>query len=366
VTRDEIIALIVAKAHEHGIEPWELLGGAIAESNLDPNAYRDGPWPDKSPGLFQQTIKFADEGDHTDSPENIALIKHLYFDPVHATDVAAKKYLYWRHDPDVPPLTAWVAYNSPGFYHTPDESPNVENYRAGLAEARRILGAMPMPTPKVTFDRDFPATIQDDDWSCAPSSLDWALRALGRAPGHSYIENLLLKDGIVSRELGLLDASGSDLATWIGKKLPADVYYGADGFYGNNQAAVSYQAVAEEIGPYPLLIGGRNWGGPGRGHWSGVRGYDRARDVLLLANPAGSGPTFGGQEMTRAQFDQRGPYSMVRVLHPDLLAPVAPPAPEPPPPPESLPSTPSTAPQDDPRALIAEIRARLDRLERAL
>jgi hypothetical protein len=139
VTRDEIIALIVAKAHEHGIEPWELLGGAIAESNLDPNAYRDGPWPDKSPGLFQQTIKFADEGDHTDSPENIALIKHLYFDPVHATDVAAKKYLYWRHDPDVPPLTAWVAYNSPGFYHTPDESPNLRSRLPGHDPGRRLV-----------------------------------------------------------------------------------------------------------------------------------------------------------------------------------------------------------------------------------
>src|SRR4051812_28834116 len=35
MTRDEIIALIVSKAHEHGIEPWELLGGAIAESGLN-------------------------------------------------------------------------------------------------------------------------------------------------------------------------------------------------------------------------------------------------------------------------------------------------------------------------------------------
>lgn len=42
MTRDEIIALIVQKAHEHGLEPWELLGGAIAESNLNPEAARFG------------------------------------------------------------------------------------------------------------------------------------------------------------------------------------------------------------------------------------------------------------------------------------------------------------------------------------
>src|SRR5205823_323154 len=109
----------------------------------------------------------------------------------------------------------------------------------------RQLNAVPMSgtedgvsgtaAPRVTFNRDFPATIQDDDWSCAPSSLDWALRSLGRAPGHSYIEDLLLKDGIVSRQDGLLIGTGKALAEWIGRKEPADVYYGADGFYGNSE-----------------------------------------------------------------------------------------------------------------------------------
>jgi hypothetical protein len=210
---------------------------------------------------------------------------------------------------------------------------------------RRLTGGKPV-APRVTFNRDFPATIQDDDWSCAPSSLDWALRSLGRSPGHSYVENLLLKDGIVSREQGLLVGTGEPLAAWIGKKVPAEVYYGADGFSGNNEPAVTFQAIADEIGPYPLLIGGHNWGGPNKGHWSGVRGYDRARDVLLLANPAGSGPVFGGQEMTRQQFLQRGPFSMVRVLHNDLLAP----APVPPPPSPSI------------RDRLLRVRAEIDEL----
>jgi hypothetical protein len=189
-------------------------------------------------------------------------------------------------------------------------------------------------TVSVRFDANFPATIQDDDWSCAPSSLDWALRSLGRTPGHSYIEDTLVADNIVSKEDGLLDGSGKDLAAWIGRKEPADKYYGSDGFYGNNERRITFDGAAREGDhTYPILIGGHNWGGRNKGHWTGVRGYDPSRDVLLLANPAGTSATFGGQEMTRAQFDDRGPFSMVRVLHPDIdgskPAPAAPPAPAP-------------------------------------
>ena len=248
-------------------------------------------------------------------------------------------------------LRALALYNWPaggGKFYTADHE---TNYRRGLQEAKASLGVVTMPN-RVVFDRNFPATIQDDDFSCAPSSLDWALRALGRSPGHSYVENLLLKDGIVSREQGLLVATGGPLAAWIGKKVPADVYYGADGFYGNNEASITWDALIPEISPfppYPLLLGGRNWGGSGFGHWSGVRGYDQARGVILLANPAGNGPKFGGQEMTRAQWDAKGPFSTVRVLHDDLLA-VAPPV------------TPPPAPSRQ-RVLIGEIRDRLLELE---
>lgn len=321
MTREEIIALIVQKATANGLVPWEFLGGAIAESNLDPLAYRDGVWPDKSPGLFQQTIKYADEGDHTDSPENIAYIKTLYFDPVHACDVAAVKFKYWRYNPDVPALTAWVAYNSPGFYHSPETSPNVENYRAGLAEAQRIMGAISMP--KVTYTPSTPAIAQDDDFSCAPTSLRWAMTSLGRKPGATYIEDLLVKDGVVSKDLGLLDASGAQLAAWVGKH-GAD-YYGDDGFYANNEPSVAFDGVAlEGDHTYPLLIGGRAWN-----HWVGVRGYDATRDLLLLANPS-DGWMGVGQTMSREQFAALGPFSMVRVLHPDLLAPPVVVPPEPP------------------------------------
>lgn len=308
MTRSEVVALIVAKARQHGIEPWEFLAGAIAESALNPDAARFGTWPDVSFGLFQQTVKYADEGDHSASPENIALIRRLYSDPAHACDVAAKKYLYWRHDPDVPPLTAWVAYNGPSYYRTPEQSPNIENYRSALQEALAMLGTERMT---VRYDPNAPALAQDDDWSCAPTALRWALTSLGRNPGPTYIEDLLLRDGVVTKEAGLLDASGAYLAAWIGKTGPE--YYGADGFYGNSEPVVTYNGAAlEGDHQYPILIGGRAWN-----HWTAVRGYDRERNVLLLANPA---PGFQGvgQTMSPEQFAQLGPFSMVRVLHPDL------------------------------------------------
>lgn len=196
----------------------------------------------------------------------------------------------------------------------------------GLARFMQIVTALGGASMPVTFDPSTPAIQQDDRWSCLPTSLRWALTALGRKPGPSYIEDLMVRDGVVSKDLGLLDATGAGAAAWIGKSGPE--YYGDDGFYGNHEPSVSFDWVAlEGDHAYPILIGGRRWGDGG--HWSGVRGYDAGRDMLLLANPA-PGWAGVGQEMTRAQFDALGPFSAVRVLHPDLL--VTAPTPEPPPP----------------------------------
>jgi hypothetical protein len=202
---------------------------------------------------------------------------------------------------------------------------------AGTARIARIAneltGAAPAPTPgTVTYNASTPAIAQDDDWSCAPTALRWALTSLGRNPGPKYIEELLVRDGVVSKEQGLLDASGAGLAAWIGKSGPA--YYGDDGFYGNNEPSVTFDGVAlEGDHAYPLLIGGRAWN-----HWSGVRGYDAGRGLLLLANPS-DGWMGVGQTMDAAQFRSLGPFSMVRVLHPDLLTMVPDPPVEPPVPP---------------------------------
>lgn len=353
MTRQELIDLVVTKAREHGLVPYELLGGVIAESGLDPNAARYGAWPDVSFGLLQQTVAFADEGDQSASAENIDLIRRLYSNPSHALDVGAAKFKYWRYEPSVSPLQSWTAYNLPASYKLWPNVPNVaqrENYRAGLAKAQSILGVVPMPD-RVVYNRDEPNVLQPDSWSCAPSALTWALRAVGRKPTEQWIANQMIAEGLESTAQGLLDGSGGGLAHFVREQ------YGEYGYDANNQSSVTFDALAAEWmtpnNPYPGLIGGHGWGG--EGHWVGLRSYDPVTDVLVLANPAGDGATFGGQTMNRQQFAERGPFSLVRVLHPDLIAAFTPtPPPVPNPPPSVPPPPPPPAPAPDPT--LARIR----------
>jgi hypothetical protein len=197
-----------------------------------------------------------------------------------------------------------------------------------------------VPTTTVTYARDTPAIAQNDPWSCAPTSARWAMTAVGRHPSEAWFEGQMLADGIVTKEDGLLDATGHQLAAWL------TTQYQEFGYSASNDAATTFDGLAAEFGPgcpYPALIGGRAWG-----HWSGLRGYDSAQGVLLLANPAENWKGVS-QTMSRAQYDALGPFSMVRIVHPDLIAP----APAPTPAPDPIP-TPAPAPlwtvQDGPFA----------------
>ena len=197
----------------------------------------------------------------------------------------------------------------------------------------------------VTYNRDSPAVLQNDPWSCAPSSTRWALEAVGRHPSEQWIESTMKAEGVVSEEQGLLDASGAGLADFLNR------HYGEFSYHPSNEPIATFQALAAESGRHPLMIGGRNWGGPGLGHWSGLRAYDAVRDVLLLANPA-SGAIYGGEEMNRSRMAARGPFSMVRLTHPDLMVQSPPPVP----PPVPAPTPPPVDPKD---ARIAELEAAL-------
>lgn len=184
-----------------------------------------------------------------------------------------------------------------------------------------LLGAPTMPN-RVTFNLQEPPHLQEHDYDCSQDSLEWALWSVGRKPDDGWLEATMIAEGVLSRAQGLLDASGAGLAAFVTRE------YGEFGYSANNEPLVTFDALAAEVGPYPMLIGGRAWN-----HWSGLWGYDRAQDVLLLANPS-PGWHGVGQTMNRQQFAALGPFSMVRVLHPDLLdapAPAPPPAPEPPP-----------------------------------
>lgn len=382
MTRAEIIALVVAKADQHDLIPVEFLGGIIAEG-LDVHASRptsQEDWrhywaiQDMSFGLGQKNARFSAEyaawcaqrgipfqlggpADAYPGDEVIAMIRDAYFDPAHALDVAAVEYRKWRYDPEVEPLHAWSAYNGPAYYRgwtrdngtvvTWRDNPNLSNYAAGLAEAARILGATPMP---VTFDPNYPAVIQNDNWSCAPTSLTWAMRALGRNPETDWIETDMVALNLVSKELGLLDHTGGGIVHWL--QINDAQHYGSDGYgISNAQCPIGWDQLVPEINPhppYPLLLGLPNWGGPSKGHWSGVRGYDAGRGVILLANPD-NGPTYGVTELTRQQFEAKAGNnaSIVRVLHPDLIG-----VPSPPPPPPVPPKAPTRAEFD---ALTAKI-----------
>lgn len=368
--RDDIIALIVSKARQHDIEPYELLGGLIAEG-LDPHAsrpvnqvdwrrYWEPPDPrfDVSFGLGQKNVRYSDEyaawcrsqgfeptdprADAYPGDDVIAAIRAAYYDPAHAIDVAAQGYRYWRFDPPVSPLQAWTAYNRPASYKAWPNVTNVEqreNYRRGLAEAQRILGVSAVPT----YRPDTPIETQQHDWDCAEQSTKWGLNALGRNPSDAWLESQMLADNVESTELGLTLADGSRLATWITRQY-ADPSEGTPIITARNNGSVTFDDVRSVVGSTAVLIGGRNWGGPGRGHWTGVRRYDPQQGTLVLANPGGTGPVYGQQTLDRQQFTDRGPWSMV-VLSADGAQPV----------PEPAPAQPAPSPADDPDAWVRAV-----------
>ncbi len=161
---------------------------------------------------------------------------------------------------------------------------------------------------RITFNAETPRIPQNDAWSCAPTSLRWAMTALGRNPAEGWMEQTALDEGVVKTHNGLQDATGAGLAAFVRR------HYAEFGYDANNEPFITFdEARFEGNHAYPILIGGRTWN-----HWSAVRGFDEGRGVLLLANPE-DGWMGVHQIMSREQFDRLGRFSMVRVFHPDLL-----------------------------------------------
>lgn len=317
LTRAEVIDLICRKADEHGIDRAEFLGGAIAESALRVDAARWGIWPDVSFGLFQQTVAFADEGNQQNTPENVAYIQNLYNNPEHSADVAARKYKYWRHNPDVPAVQAWCAYNWPGSYHFHEQNPNYGNYRDGLAEAARILGYTPpvvSPSNARTYGQDVPYDLvhQRNDWSCAVRSTYaalWAMAQEGHGEAVTYGDEgpRDVYEWMVPRydspAVGLHNADGSGLVEVLRNH----------GYDAGRESPTSLAAVQARAGKQPVLIGGRAWN-----HWVYVRGVEDD-GTLILENPAEG---FGGiKDQLRDSFDRLGPFTMVWINVPEPAQP---------------------------------------------
>ena len=150
------------------------------------------------------------------------------------------------------------------------------------------------------FNPNTPDEKQRQDWTCAIRSTMWLLKSIGIDVTPDEAQDAM-SPRYVTPELGLLDATGSGIVAVLGERW---------GVEAESHGSVTFDQVAGWAGKQPVAIGGRNWGGPGRGHWSAVRGFDGTR--LLLANPA-TGSVYGDASLTREQWAWRGPWSAVVV-----------------------------------------------------
>jgi hypothetical protein len=156
------------------------------------------------------------------------------------------------------------------------------------------------------YDATTKTVRQTDDWSCSVASTTWLLHSLGYEEAYpGPMESAMLADGLVSREQGLLDGSGSALAKWLDTvfDLPA-----------KSVASIDWAWLQEHAGTVPIIIGGHGWN-----HWSGVRSVSDG--LVQLANPAEQWMRVY-QEMDPAEFDRLGPFSAVYV-EPEDMAKIA-------------------------------------------
>ncbi|MGE3909870.1 MAG: SH3 domain-containing protein [Chloroflexota bacterium] len=148
------------------------------------------------------------------------------------------------------------------------------------------------------FNADTPTELQRQDWTCSIRSTMWVLKSLGVDVTPEQAQDAMSPQYVRS-DVGLLDASGAGIVAVLRE------VWGIEAF---NRAPVSFDDVAGWAGRYPIALGGRNWY-----HWSAVRGYDPGADVLVMANPGGTGPRFGQQTLNRQQFEDLGWFSAVVV-----------------------------------------------------
>lgn len=201
-------------------------------------------------------------------------------------------------------LDALCLYNAPGI--PPLENPNRSNYVRGVTQARELLAAMTQPHAAPAefeaaalprFDSERAALLQDDPFSCAPTSLQWLLEALGAPISPGACEARMLAEGTVTREQGLMDASGAALAA-LARDCGVEATSLSLAGWADVQAALD--------GGDAILLGGRGWN-----HWVAVRGrWDDGSPRLMNPSPGWMGV---GDTLSRADFLRLGPFALVSV-----------------------------------------------------
>lgn len=151
------------------------------------------------------------------------------------------------------------------------------------------------------FDPNTPDEKQRQPWTCAIRSTMWLLKSIGIDVTPDEAQDAM-SPRYVNSDVGLLDASGAGIVAVLRDRW---------GVKATAYPSLTFDQALEMAGRQPLAIGGRNWGGPGMGHWSAVRAA--TDDRLILANPAGTGPRFGQAALTRQDWTRMGPFSGVAV-----------------------------------------------------
>ena len=154
-----------------------------------------------------------------------------------------------------------------------------------------------------SFDPDTPTYYQRQDWTCSIGSVIWMLRSIGIDVTPEEAQDAM-SPRYVNPTLGLLDGSGAGIVEVLRE------HWGVTSHTLARPGGPTFDDVLAVAGKAPVAIGGRNWGGPGLGHWSAVRG--RYEDALILANPA-KGATYGQTTLTRQDWHRLGGFSAVVV-----------------------------------------------------
>lgn len=154
-----------------------------------------------------------------------------------------------------------------------------------------------------TFDPDTPTYYQRQDWTCSIASVIWMLRSIGIDVTPEDAQDAM-HPRFVNPTLGLLDGSGAGIVEVLREQ------WGVKAHTLDRLGGPTFDDVLAVAGRQPVAIGGHNWGGPGLGHWSAVRG--RQGDTLVLANPA-KGATYGHTTLTRQDWQRLGGFSAVVV-----------------------------------------------------
>lgn len=141
--------------------------------------------------------------------------------------------------------------------------------------------------------------LQDYAWDCAACSTAWAMRTIGfEVTEQDVIAGL--GPSRISPTLGLLDASGAGLVSYLAEQ----------GIGAENNPMATWQEVLDAAGFQPMVIGGRRWC-----HWVAVRmgticAGITTRQELMLMNPS-PGYMGVGQVMDESQFWSLGSFSAV-------------------------------------------------------